>query len=378
MLAEKVIIVFGMGPAGLFLARQLNKENKIIYGIGKPDDIGRYSNVLKGYYATETIGGVEEAINEISRQENLSIGGYICSDQYLTMFLEENPNLFKSIDMSEPGIEVFELIFDKEKLINYCEKIGVQFPAIYSERDIDCNNVDYPIAAKPNIKRGHSPLKKITVINNQRELTSFLNEAKNAGYKIDEILFQKYINGDNRWEYGYGGYFKEGTPITEVFFVQARQYPQGVSCYTIEIVDEVLRNEIRNATARFLNEIKYTGFLQFDLKQDELTRQIYVLDINPRPWGSISILTPKCVDVSVFREKKDIGKRCCWHFPLKEVVSFRNKNNVAYKECKNIGRGIRVIDLFDKKDVKPFLAQPVVAVNKIRIKLFSHNFRLEN
>lgn len=369
MLAEKVIIVFGMGPAGLFLARQLNKENKIIYGIGKPDDIGRYSNVLKGYYTTETIGGVEEAINEISRQENLSIGGYICSDQYLTMFLEKNPNLFKSIDMSEPGIEVFELIFDKEKLINYCEKIGIQFPAIYSERDIDCNNVDYPIAAKPNIKRGHSPLKKITVINNQRELTSFLNEAKNAGYKIDEILFQKYINGDNRWEYGYGGYFKEGTPITEVFFVQARQYPQGVSCYTIEIVDEVLRNEIRNATARFLNEIKYTGFLQFDLKQDELTRQIYVLDINPRPWGSISILTPKCVDVSVFREKKDIGKRCCWHFPLKEAVSFRNKKNVNYKECGKLGRGISVIDLFDKKDVKPFFAQPIIAIRKIAIKV---------
>lgn len=369
MLAEKVIIVFGMGPAGLFLARQLNKENKIIYGIGKPDDIGRYSNVLKGYYTTETIGGVEEAINEISRQENLSIGGYICSDQYLTMFLEKNPNLFKSIDMSEPGIEVFELIFDKEKLINYCEKIGIQFPAIYSERDIDCNNVDYPIAAKPNIKRGHSPLKKITVINNQRELTSFLNEAKNAGYKIDEILFQKYINGDNRWEYGYGGYFKEGTPITEVFFVQARQYPQGVCCYTIEIVDEVLRNEIRNATARFLNEIKYTGFLQFDLKQDELTRQIYVLDINPRPWGSISILTPKCVDVSVFREKKDIGKRCCWHFPLKEAVSFRNKKNVNYKECGKLGRGISVIDLFDKKDVKPFFAQPIIAIRKIAIKV---------
>ena len=285
------------------------------------------------------------------------------------MFLEENPNLFKSIDMSEPGIEVFELIFDKEKLISYCEKIGVQFPAIYSERDIDCNNVDYPIAAKPNIKRGHSPLKKITVINNQRELTSFLNEAKNAGYKIDEILFQKYINGDNRWEYGYGGYFKEGTPITEVFFVQARQYPQGVSCYTIEIVDEVLRNEIRNATARFLNEIKYTGFLQFDLKQDELTRQIYVLDINPRPWGSISILTPKCVDVSVFREKKDIGKRCCWHFPLKEAVSFRNKKNVNYKECGKLGRGISVIDLFDKKDVKPFFAQPIIAIRKIAIKV---------
>lgn len=375
MLDKKVIIVFGMGPAGLFLARQLNKENKIVYGIGKPDDIGRYSNVLKGYYATETIDGVEEAINEISRQENLSIGGYICSDQYLTMFLEEKPNLFKSIDMSEPGVEKFELIFNKEKLINYCKKIDIHFPATYSEKDINCNCVNYPIAAKPNIKRGHSPLKKITVINNQIELTSFLNEAKNLGYKIDEILFQKYINGDNRWEYGYGGYFKDGMPITEVFFVQIRQYPQGVSCYTIEIIDDVLRNEIRKATTRFLKEIKYTGFLQFDLKQDEYTKQIYVLDINPRPWGSISILAPKCVSVSVFREKRDIGKRCCWHFPLKEAVSFRNKKNVNYKECRKIGHGINVIDLFDKKDVKPFFAQPVVAIKKVIIKSKIHKKR---
>ena len=214
MLAEKVIIVFGIGPAGLFLARQLNKENKIIYGIGKSDDIGRYSNVLKGYYATETIEGVEEAINEISKQEGQKIGGYICSDQYLTMFLEENPNIFELVDMVEPGAEIFKLIFDKENLINYCKKIDVHFPTTYSEKDIDNNDVDYPIVAKPNIKRGHSPLKKVSVINNQEKLTSFLNEAKNAGYKVNEILFQQYIRGDNRWEYGYGGYFKGGMPIT--------------------------------------------------------------------------------------------------------------------------------------------------------------------
>lgn len=373
MLAEKVIIVFGMGPAGLFLARQLKKENKTIYGIGKPDDIGRYSNVVKHYYASETIEGIRAAINSILSTEKQDVGGYICSDQYLTLFLEKDPGVFDSINMSEPGIDAFKLIFDKERLIKYCHGIGIYFPKTYATSDIGSNNVTYPIVAKPNIKRGHSQLKKVSIIKSQEELTAFLTEAKKADYEINEILFQQFINGDNRWEYGYGGYFENGIAVTEVFFVQARQYPQGVSCHTIEISDKELRDKIRNATSNFLTNLNYTGFLQFDIKQDEITKQIYVLDINPRPWGSVSILSPKCTDSSVFVNKLDEGMVCCWHFPLKEVVSFRNKNNVAYKDCKKIGHGVMVIDLLDWKDIKPFIAQPIVAVKKIGIKLFSHN-----
>ena len=377
MLAEKVIIVFGMGPAGLFLARQLNKENKTIYGIGKPDDIGRYSNVLKRYYATETMDGIQGAIEEISKRENQSIGGYICSDQYLTIFLAENPSIFDIVNLSEPGMETLKVIFNKGKLIDYCQKIGVHFPRTYNVNDIFSKQVSYPIVAKPNIKRGHSLLKKVSVIKNQEEMAAFLNNAKNADYKENEILFQQYIRGDNRWEYGYGGYFKNGIPITEVFFIQAKQYPQGVSCYTIEITDETLCNEIRYATSGFLIDMEYTGFLQFDLKQDELTKQMFVLDINPRPWGSISILTPKCMKASVFTKKKNDSEKCSWHFPLKEVVSFRNKNNVKYKACKQTGHVVRVIDLFDKKDPKPFFAQPVVAIRKIGIKIFMKRKEVE-
>lgn len=369
MLEEKVIIVFGMGPAGLFLARQLKKEKKIVYGIGKQDDIGRYSNTLKKYFVTESVIGVQEAIKKISNEEKQHIGGYICSDQYLTMFLEEYPSIFDVINISEPGIEAFKLIYDKEGLVKYCRERKMNFPMTYSSENILKGSVDYPIAVKPNIKRGRSPLKKVYVIRSEIELTEFLSNVKSAGYEVDNFLFQQYINGNNGWEYGYGGYFKEGNPITEVFFVQARQYPQGVSCYTMEITDSELRNQIRDAISTFLSDMKYTGFLQFDLKQDEKTKKIYVLDINPRPWGSISILSPRCSDQSVFNKKKDSELSYCWHFPLKELASFRNKNNVKYKDCKKNAQRRKVVDLFDKDDLKPFFAQLVIAIEKIKIKL---------
>ena len=55
----KAYLIFGMGPAGLFLARQLKRhEDASIVAIGKKDDIGRYSNTLSQFYCTEELGGM--------------------------------------------------------------------------------------------------------------------------------------------------------------------------------------------------------------------------------------------------------------------------------------------------------------------------------
>ena len=367
MLTEKIIVVFGMGPAGLFLARQLKKENKIVYGVGKKDDIGQYSNTLKRYFTTETIEGVKAAIDQIKKREKEKLGGYICSDQYLTMFLEKWPEIFGIIDISEPGIDTFQLIFDKEHLISYCQNIGMLFPHIFNPNDVKNKHVEFPIAAKPNIKRGHSSLKKVSVIENSIELNRYLKLLTVTGYKIEDILFQQYIHGYNRWEYGYGGYFENGVPITEVMFVQARQYPQGVSCYTIEISDKKLRHQIQQSVMPFIRATKYTGFLQFDLKQDAETKKIYVLDVNPRPWGSISILSRRYSKQSVFHKNAVDTLYYAWHFPLKELVSSRNKNNVNYSEFKRVKRSV-VIDLLAWNDLKPFLAQPIIILKKLWIK----------
>ena len=356
-----------MGPAGLFLARQLKKENKIVYGIGKRDDIGQYSNTLKKYFTTETIEGVKAAIEQIKKREKVKIGGYICSDQFLTMFLEKWPEIFSILDISEPGIDKYRLIFDKEYLISYCQNIGMSFPHIFKPNDIKIGQVEFPLAAKPNIKRGHSPLKKVSIIKNIKELNDYLKLLTMVGYNIEDILFQQYIHGDNRWEYGYGGYFERGIPITEVMFVQARQYPQGVSCYTIEISNKELRSQIQQSVMPFIKKMEYTGFLQFDLKQDAETKKVYVLDVNPRPWGSISILSRRYSRQSVFHKKSEDTLYYAWHFPLKELVSFRNKNNVNYSEFKGKNRSV-VIDLLAWNDLKPFFAQPIITLKKLWIK----------
>lgn len=365
IVSGRTYILFGMGPAGLFLARQLNRVGAEIVGIGKEDDIGRYSNTVKKYYATEDINSIQCIVTDLCREYE-NIGAYICSDQYLTMFLEEWPELFSLLPFSEPGIEMLKLIADKERLMNFCKKIGIPFPVNYNDVKGE-NGICFPVAIKPNIKRGFSPIAKVSVINDSEQLICFLKQAKEKGLSESELIIQQYIPGNNLYEYGYGGYFREGQTVVDVTFMQLRQYPQGVSCYTCEVTRLEDINKIRKLVEPFIETTRYSGFLQFDIKKHSSTGDFYVLDINPRPWGSVSILAPKCHSFSIFDDKYiPDNAKSRWRFPVKEVVSFRNRQNVSYKQIRELlpMKHIDVVDLYDRYDKKPFFMQLPIAIMK--------------
>lgn len=363
----KCCVVLGLGPAGLFLSRQLHKSGATVYGIGKPDDIGRFSNTLKRAYVAEQAGAFRACIDEIlSEQVNVKPIAYICSDQYLTLIIEETPEVFHELCFETPNEELLRLIANKDALIKSCRQWGVKFPMEYAVEDL--SHASFPLAIKPNIKRGHSPIPKINFVENKSELEAFIAYASARGVTKEELIFQQCVLGDNSCEYGYGGYFIKGKPIIDCCFVQARQYPQGVSCYTIEVMDENIRREIRNVANPFLLHTSYSGFLQYDLKRDCRTGEIYVLDVNPRPWGSISMLTAKCSPNGLFsNEQVESTNQVCWRFPLKEIMALRNPKNVSYSVCRKLRKKRRkmVVDLWDKKDLKPFLMQPFISFMKI-------------
>lgn len=364
--ANKAVVVFGLGPAGLFLARQLNLLGYKVYGVGKVDDIGKYSNVLDRYWEAEDGSSVVVAVSGIIRQYGEGVEAWICSDQYLTLFIEECPEVFSLLNFKNPEGKILRLIANKSALIRYCKEIGVRFPNLYSTDDI--NSIEYPVAVKPNIKHGNSPIKKINFVNSKNELKTLMDYAKANQLSADQLIVQKCVAGNNGAEYGYGGYFRDGKAINDVYFLQARQYPQGVCCYTIELTDEDIKSEIAEQVQRFIINLKYTGFIQFDLKKDSNTGKIYVLDINPRPWGSVSMMSRKCMANGVFEPNPELLTKVCWRFPMKELLAFSNKSNVAYAECrriKRLGHYKTTLDLWDWHDMKPFFMQPVIMFMKL-------------
>ncbi len=370
---QKYYILFGLGPAGLFLSRQLKKESVKIYGIAKPDDIGQYSNAIDKCFICETSNDIKNAVWGLLKTVSDKVGAFICSDGYLSMLIDEFPEAFELLDFSEPNEKTLRLIAQKDKLMAMCEKCGVRFPKVYSASELE--SIAYPVVVKPNTKQTTSPIPKVSFVNSKTELLELIRKAELGGIQMRELVIQQAIVGDNMSEYGYGGYFKEGKPISTIYFMQVRQYPQGVSCYTVEITDSSVKSQIDMTVKPFLRELNYTGFLQFDLKGQLADNQggvIYVLDINPRVWGSVGMLGKRYSDKSIFTGIATNHQQIRWRFPLKEIFSFRNKKNVPYSKCKQLltNNHLTVIDLYDKQDLKPFFMQPMIFLKKL-FKIFS-------
>lgn len=370
---QKTAIIFGLGPSGLFLSRQLHKLGYTTIGIGKKDDIGQYSNTIKEYYIAETPSQLKDIIDQIINTQDSKLEAYICSDHYLTLCLEHFPDFFHIFNVFGPNQQLFELIADKKKLIDFCSTINIKFPTEFRIQSIEeIYKLTYPIIVKPNIKRGDSPLKKIYNVDNPIALQQIIFLAEKHQIHIEDLILQQYISGNNEFEYGYGGYFKNGTAICDICFYQLRQYPQGVCCYTLEITDSKLQNRIKEQPLKFIQATNYSGFLQFDIKEDASTNKLYTLDINPRPWGSISMLSPKC-KTSILSPDYCMPKNIHteWRFPLKELMAFTNSNNVTYKRCNELKKGInytKVYDLYDSHDIKPFFKQLNILFRKILIR----------
>ena len=338
---EDTVIVFGIGPAGLFVSQQLKKfKSAELIGIGKKDDIGRYSNVFSSLFLSEQPVAILSYINSIiDCRAGKKVKGLFCSDQYLTMAIEDIPQLFCLLDFCEPQEHILRLIADKVQLIQNAHSLGVNFPKEYNPVSFEGDDFTaYPVAIKPNIKRGHSSLPKIAVVNNAQEKKHYLANARDAGISPSDLIVQQYVSGSNDCEYGYGGYFRNGKPICDICFRQLRQYPQGVCCYILEVTDAKLSTKIKSQPLAFAQKLNYSGFLQFDIKIDNITSEVFSLDINPRPWGSVSALRGKCGDLTVFDGTSE-SKPICWRFPLKELFALGNKSNVSYKRCREIKRG---------------------------------------
>ncbi len=359
-------LVLGLGPAGLFVSRQLAKREKcVVIGIGKRDDIGIYSNKLNHYYISEDIVSFKNILEDITSKYT-DIVPILCSDQYLSLLVQCDTAILSRMHFSSPSLDTLWLFADKVRLQEFCQRINLKMP--YSTTLSNVCVMDNPLVIKPAVKAGISKVGKINVINTQDDLVKLKNKILDLGEDPNDYIVQPFIQGNNGYEYGYGGYFCEGKPTIDIYFYQLRQYPQGVCCHTLEILDENLKKNIRETVTPFLVSTKYSGFIQFDIKQDAENLQLYVLDINPRPWGSISMLSLKLSDGTSLWADNGTNNKVAWRFPIKEFLSLKNRNNVSYKEIWRIRRKTRysmVVDLFDKNDILPFLIQPVVILHKL-------------
>lgn len=338
------------------MARQLRKEcpDAVIYAIGGTKDIGRYSNTINQFFVASTEDEILSSIDDVIKlASGEQIHAYMCSNPMLECLVIHHPEAFERL-LFENGLDLYRRIVDKTAVDQWCRKLDIVRPDEYSLEDSDLSSIVFPVVVKPLEKTNTIGANKCAFLSNRGALVRYLNKTDGLGICRNNLVCQHCVEGDNRWEYGYGGYFKEGVPVIDICFHQFIQVPQGLCCYSREVTDAELERQIKDLVKPFLEDSKYNGFLEFDIKQDVQSKQLYLLDINPRPWRSVDMLNGKLGESTVFHPVP-LDCKVVWRYRYRELFRRKNKKNVSYADCKSVARGNMVtqLALYDERDGKP-------------------------
>ena len=353
-------LILGVSNGGLFLARQLRKQwpDSTIYAVGAPDAIGQYSNTLNGFYPASSEDGIVALINEIVSSANgRQVKAYICSNPMLECIVLHHPELFENLSF-ENSYDLYRQIVDKSEVDKLFRSLNMVHPEEYELTDLSDSSIHFPVVVKPLEKMSTIGASKCAYLNSRDELKVYMDKMSQLNVNPKNLVCQQLIKGDNRWEYGYGGFFENGRPLVDIIFHQFIQVPQGLCCYSREMTDSALRSRVLEIVKPFLEETRYNGFLEFDIKQDQDSKVLYVLDVNPRPWRSADMLASKLGDSTVFSPMAT-EIRVEWRYPYRELFRRKNRKNVSYKICNSVAPGKFVTQraLYDKSDMEPYRRQ---------------------
>ncbi len=364
-------IVFGLAPPGLFLMRELVKTGDKVYAVGESGDIGfhsKYGVKLLADSFEDLQNVVHRIVEECKPTEDIK--AFIASSRYLDLILREWPELFTKLDVVGPDLPLMTTLNRKSEAARLFASFGVRCPKFYffhEHKSIE----EFPIILKWNSNLYHASqdgagtIGKTTIIDTKEELTQVATSISQLESKIGEnLIFQRFVCKNVR-ELGYGAFFYDGSEKMSIVVEQARQYPRGVSSYAPECQCESVLN-IKAKFARVLTVLGYTGFVEIDFLQDTLSGEGYLLDVNPRPWGFMPILSKKyrnfheCISIPTVMGEMVEGK--VQFVDIHRDIVATLKEQVEDFSLKRLINDLRVtygkntvVNTFDRTDMKPFL-----------------------
>lgn len=220
------------------------------------------------------------SINRIIEKENISLL-FPAYDEMI--FLAQNRHR-----LSRPEVLVCSqgdhvaMLHNKKELNSLCGKIGCNTPLtieLTDAADIErvLEIIDFPFVLKP--ERGGGGW-GVSFITNAKELRAQW-EAFDVEKHQNRLFIQQYIKGAL---FGYGALCDKGTILAGNCYHTVRQYPIGRG--TPSFRKGCVVEDIESQAEKIFSHLGWTGVCQFDFLYSENDGKAYLIDANPRFWGS--------------------------------------------------------------------------------------------
>ena len=237
-------------------------------------------------------------LSEILRELKKEYGKVLvipCADYYLYLLVRNYAKFGGMIANSVIGEDLLDEIERKDSFYALCEKYRLDYPKTVvvtkEEREtaLDRSPLRFPIVVKPENSNATDYLhcsfegkKKVFFFKNKDEYLVMARAMNRSDYG-GKLILQEYIPGDDsamRTLNCYAGSDGKvrcavlGQPILEEYA------PATLGNYAAILPRR--DGEIEGRLSRFLEELGYVGFANFDMKYDGRTGKYMLFEINPR------------------------------------------------------------------------------------------------
>lgn len=312
-----------------------------------------------------------------------------CTDEYAEMIIRNRDVLSKYYFCPCVTAGMAETLGTKESFYSMCEKYGIPYPKTFILRPD--NKVDslseeilgfsYPVIIKPSHsssywKHPFDGMKKVYCAKTEDEAKAIAGKIFGAGYE-ESLIIQDMIPGGDDMMYVLTCYSGTDGKVKKACLghvLLEEHTPKGLGNHTAVITEN--HPEITDILIKFLDEIGYMGFSNFDIKYDSRDGKFKVFEVNLRQGRSNYYVTSAGQNIAktVIYDRHGLLSGDCeicqtevfWHTVPKPIV-YKYADKETVKKLKSLVRSEKSFSsLWYGKDLKNPKRLFFVAVHNFR------------
>ena len=228
--------------------------------------------------------GYAEALLNIADQHDVLMATGM---QSIEAVARRRENFAKRIKLTLPPWATIQRADNTRSLLDAAATLDIPCPTGYQLDDFAsaealARAARFPVIVKAGVEAGLPPRARYQIVHSRTELVEALRQMQKI---VPKPLVQRLVGGDS---VGFEAlYDHQGRFVTGFCHRRLRQYPLsgGPSTYC----ESCHLPQVEEYGRRLLDHFRWTGLAMVEFKLDAETGSPVLMEVNPRPWGSMAL-----------------------------------------------------------------------------------------